>query len=1376
MFINQLSIEDKSVLTQELILSGINKNALSKIKPLEEVLKEEIPYNTEASTPLEIGNTEGTAGIIPQILKLLNTHNREFNTNVSKYHLGVVNTTSIILENKSFYLTDEFIYNLDKVLLIKNTGSFEYRRLALKMVQPLIQNILQVVEAKINIVIDIQDKCLGMIQDSELVLEYFQKSNKYPTVTLEDITPETFIPSAIFFNMVQGEFPELIEYMYEGEWGDSLIDFDSTLDNNDLVNRTKIIQFCKDRIKYLSDNSLSTVPHVFNEIIVFYTKALSNHYETNNLLPSQTFTSRFYNNKTSFGNRIINVFNKIIKSSIKRYLISRINNNPILLGTFLLENQLTIYNDYGFNKTSTSGVMGVVRKVSDNTSGVIQVLNKPEVQAKHYKQYREDLLPYFNHHKLTDVLRTISGDDYSSLLVASASSFKARNDLFFWLGISETVIKGKMADFSNDNHAKTKGKAAALVKKNKDNPTDFFAEILRLRFKVVLHNLFESTKLEHLIGTKFLKSSSNSSTMEDLIVTIDYILIIPEILGNIKSANPYDTSLASFYKIFQNFLKEINQEFPLLSLIEEVQDIIFVEEENTLSPVNYVPNKGKKTSYLYNFNKQNTFMTVIQLSELHRLISTALSEDNPELGLSIIDNIWEVQNSYQSNNYGTQDRNSFHSGSSQNEFFNKLFQSLNRDVSKFLDFSNYLGDYQQAMLNRFFDNLGTELDESTVSQEEISLVQYQLLSIKVIDKVNLINTTNNILAKTLLKKCSNIELLLKEQGGIVQYLNDIKDRSASNASRLIEDLVNPMLKLNITVPTFDIYQESTTGTITKIVNYSTSTQLPLLFIISNMLGTDLFKEAQEVGSLRKSCTKLLNDSWVELQTHAPLINNILAVLAEGTYYSKYNNDRQLAKVFWEYQVETESTRLPRDGFIDFQDHLINDPERGRYYVDRRDKMRFFVDISYYRAGTAETFYTEDIRLDWESIKDINGDSILGEKICPVFRDYFMYNDFRYIIAGVSNNIGLELNDVDGMDGMDKKENIISRIYSTTLVPVHEFKFNILIGDNYTVSNDYFDRKKSYNYDASKHDKFKNITKEAIQQYRNNIVLLIQEAYQLFHNHPNYYYKHLGSTLNLLIDNNSILYSHNEIHKWITSSWKDLPLLWNLPDYFLKHIRLEELIHVLNWSTAKPELLGMFFSKYDFEKLLSKKFKFKGLLFQEIINLFYNCSINPAMDNLLEILPMDFNPSYSREQARFVDLATAESDNVVTEERVMKVLYDPKTGIIPNLDNPEGLHAGFSHYLKYYEALLNRYMLAQDIDEDELPGLKNQITSMFSELIKGGNVGLPAGITLNCFRNELPASKLTFINLFIEPQLTNLIPVELLTDVVDEDDEEEEDGV
>jgi len=75
MFINQISKEDKIILTQELILSGVSKNTLNKIKPLEEVLQEEIPYNTEASTPLNIGTIDGNSGIIPQIVSIFENFN-----------------------------------------------------------------------------------------------------------------------------------------------------------------------------------------------------------------------------------------------------------------------------------------------------------------------------------------------------------------------------------------------------------------------------------------------------------------------------------------------------------------------------------------------------------------------------------------------------------------------------------------------------------------------------------------------------------------------------------------------------------------------------------------------------------------------------------------------------------------------------------------------------------------------------------------------------------------------------------------------------------------------------------------------------------------------------------------------------------------------------------------------------------------------------------------------------------------------------------------------------------------------------------------------------------------------------------------------------
>lgn len=1340
MFINQISKEDKIILTQELILSGVSKNTLNKIKPLEEVLQEEIPYNTEASTPLNIGTIDGNSGIIPQIVSIFENFNNDINPLLIKFHLGFIDSTRIILDSKELFFHTEFIQKLDTLLLSENTSSMVYRRLAISTAGPVLDNILNILEKKIDTIIDIQEKCFSIFQDPELMFKYFQRSGKYTTVTLEDINTETKLPPLIFYELIKGEYPELVNYMFEGNWGNSIIALESVLEENELIDKDRILYFCKDRILSLSKYD---VPQVFNHAINIYTKSLQDHYINNNIRPASTFNSRF-KNKVSFTNNFISTFNKLISSRIKKYIISRINNNPILLSTFLLENQLRIYNTYGFNKVNFNGIRSVIKRNADNPPENIRVLNKPDRQSKLYKSYKEELLPYFNYQKLNTVMETISGNDYSSVLVASASSFRARNELFFWFGIAENIIQKKIDDFED--------RSSRSSSSSKSNKTDFFNESLRLHFKILLYNLLQSTIQESNTRAQynFLNSISgvsntystystygtyNTSSTKDLLVIIDFVLILKEILNEIKESNPHDNSLISFYNVFQDFIKNINKEFQLLPLIEKIRDELFNKESNLNTVEEYIPDKNEQSSYLYRFNKRNTFMIITLLSETHRLINNILNENDPETGLSIMNNLRVIQNSYQSVSYGTWNKNTFNSQVSINTVLVKIVENLNKDLTNFLSFSTYLRDFQQVALTGFFKNIQNELAST---KKEIPLVNYQVLSIKTIDKVNIINSTNNILVAALFKKCANKKVLLREQDSIVNYAKNIKKLNEQNVDGLIELLINPISELNIVtsgIPNSSGHIETIPDS-TKIVNYSTSTQLPFLFIISNMMDTHLFKEALNTGTLSKSCITLMNNSWERLQNLAPLVNNILAVLAEGTFHSKYNNTKHFPKVIPEYYIEKD-TRLPRTGFIDFQEHLnnLNDLERQKYYRDHKDKMLFFKNTQYYQAGTKESFYIKRIRV--------------LEDICPVFRDYFMYLDFRYIIIGVSNNIGLNLN------AAYKKENLISRIYSVSLIPVHDFKFNVLINDDEFDTEELF-QYKSNTYRTSQINEFKKVSQNSVRDYRFNVLSLIKESYTLFQEHDNYYYKNLGSTLNLLIDNDSIIYADTELTNWLSSSWKELPLLWNLPDYFLKQIKLETLVHVLSWSTIKPKVLSMFFSSQDFERLLSKKFKFKNMLFQEIISLFYNST----MGELLEELPIEFNPTYSKNSDKIFELEIKK--NNTTEEGIRNILY--------NGDDTEVLNSGFRHYLNYYEMLFERYMQAQNLDEDELQSLKKQFLSMFVDLINGGHYGIPAGITLKCFRNNLPDSRQIFIDLFLEPQLNNLVPIELLMDIETEEDD------
>ena len=1341
MFINQLSKEDKNVLAQDLILSGVSKTALSKMKPLEEVLHEEIPYNEEPNTPLEIGTHEGTSGIIPGILKIFKNYNREINETSANYNLGYLNISKIVLDHPEL-LTDRTIINLDNILLTQETLTRTYRRFALLNAENLINLITQEVQDKMDIIIDIQEKCFSIFDDKELLLEYFHKKDKYQNMQLHDISNNTYIPRDIFFEVLQAKFPGLINYLFEGSWGDSLIDFDSSLDTIQLMTRKDILDFCLKRIHSLSTTNM---PSCFNDSFEYYTKELGSFFSNNNLRVPSTYTKRF-ENKSSFANRVSNVLSTVLMKRVKCVLIKNINTSPILEGAFILDNQIQIYNEYRFDnvQSMTGNTMSAVRKIANEKNVLISVLTKLSPGDKNFKRYKEELSPYFNASNLAKKLESVqvNSSSYDKVLLTAAGCFKTRNDLFEFIALTENIID-------------TKTNKREINNKNK---TDYFSDLV-LRFKIVLFNLLKSTKLEFQVSNNYTQEDTMPGTGEDLLLTIERILILNEVLQGLGTG---DKSLQSFYEVFSNFIKEVNDEFPLISLIEKLQDTLFLGEDNALDSNHYIPN-ANRVSRLYKYTKRNTYRVQLQTAQLNQIVQNALLDVPVKNALTTIDTFWEIQESYQPLGYGSSKTSEYVSTSSSNDFFQKLFISLNRDIPEFLNVSWNLFQNNNRTLDTYLDNVRLELLDSTETQEEISLVVFQQLSIRIVDKVNIINTSNNILIDELFKLCVYDDSTIKVQGQVNKFITAVLDRNEEIIETLNSILINNIPVLNLTIPTFNGYQETITDSTYRLKSYIESTQLSLLYGIVSRGNTELFKKNHEGGSFVKSTSKLIQRAWGKLQTLAPLVNNILNVLAEASYHTSLNNTN-LGKVFEDYTVQRRDELLEYDGYRDFQEHLSRN--RDRYYLDYRDKMQFFID-SPWNEGTTETFIKDNIYLDWERYIDEHGDEDNGEKFCPVFRDFFMYNDFKYVINGTVNNLGMELNEDY------RKSNLISRILSLGILPVHSYRFNVFTDNRGNIKHSYnvFSPKKNYG-SSEVSNLYKNTVLTRVYNFKKEVLQCIEEAFQEFKYHKNIYYRRLGSTLNDLIDPESAFYSHSQLQKWVTSSWKDMPFIWNLDDYFLEEIPLENIAHILLWGTEKGKVLELFFSRLDYEKLLSKKFKFKTYLYQELINLFFMNHLNPDCDTLQDKLPLDFNPGYDKPNSRFQELNNQRDDNVVTEEFIVELLHNPDTGLIPNLDVVTEDKLGFGHYLKYYAKFFERHMRSYingngpGGHDDPYEFYKNQMVHIMNGSIKNGNVGIPAGISLNCFRNELEGTKNIFINLFTEPSLTNLVPIEFLMDTDD----------
>ena len=1359
MFITDLTPDDKSTLTQELILNGIPKKDLLRIKPLEEVLKEEVPYNTTISTALDIGTLESSTGLIPNIFKIFEEYHRYINDTSAQYNLGFLNISKIVLDNIEIISKDN-LETLEKVLLTQSTSTIDYRKMVLKFSDVLWNLIYQELRNKVNIIEAIQEQCYIIFNSPGLLVKYFRQDPEYKECTEQDFqNPDrVYIPCMIFSKIIQGEFPELDSFLFAGQWGDSLIDFEDIADSSELIEYKMVLDFCKERLLSLGSRG---IPPAFNDCVALYAKELGNFYTTNNLLPNPVYVNRFHN-KSSFANRISNVLDIIIKKRIKRYLISRICANATLEASFLLENQMQIYQDYGYEDALNGATISQVRKNANSGSPKRIVLNKPKVQEKHYNQYRNDLLPYFNKDRLGNKIITKDSSGFEDVLITVAKSFQSRSELFEWFHITLNII-----GVESNKLSKQHGIINTPPKEFKNNEPNVFKDFISLNLKVVFFKLIESTKNEGLVYKNYTSVYNTVGIVEDYILTIERILIFWELLQDILVINKFDKSKDTFWEIFSDFIVQINKEIPLLENIEEMQDELFQMEDNRINIQKY---KFQKLKFLYTFNKQNTYRVQLQYTIIHRIIIEALIFQNlPEekkttkknkAGFESIQNYWDTQDSYIGIAYGQHKKREFLGDFKSNEFYSRLFSCLNRDLKQFINFFEYFQLRMDKVLDNYLVFIKDEIQEAVSTQEPISLVRYQLLCTVVLEKVNIINSSNNILLKGLFDNNAFDDTELSISKRINKIMTKTLKRNDKVKDILIELLVQPINSLNIVVPTFRLYQETVSGTRTRLINYVESTVLPLLYIITNAGGTKTF---QDGGTFVTSSVKLVQTAWLELQSHANCINNILLPLAEASYSIKKNSDRQFDGLFLRFQAQDNDTVMTSQNF-NFQEHLEYEPERDSYYKRRDQKLEFFRTATY-SIGTTESFVPDNIYLDYETLANGGDTSLeLSRKYCPIFRDYFVYHDFKYLITGTAGNMGFEL------DCAFKKDNLVSRIYALALLPVHDFQFNILSDRRSTdLVPKFLQHKKAYGQEGI--DQHKELILSTIYQFRDDVQDCLQDCYLEFQDHDNYYYSRLGNTMNLLVDSDSPFYSSTQLHKWLKSTWRVLPYLWNLPDVFLKGIPRTGLFHILSWASDKPKVLGMFFSQFDFDKLLSKKFKFKTYLFQEIVRLFHDNYKNPDKD-VLDTFLIQGTPNYKKDQARFQDLANQDKDNVVTEERIRRVFQD-EDGILPNLDSTSNKKIGYSHYIKYYEAFFQRYIKMNCSTEEEEESLKNALVQMNKEILKGGSVGIPAGISLNCFRNELEGTRKTFLELFSEQQLTMLIPVDLITDIIDEDNEDEE---
>jgi hypothetical protein len=805
------------------------------------------------------------------------------------------------------------------------------------------------------------------------------------------------------------------------------------------------------------------------------------------------------------------------------------------------------------------------------------------------------------------------------------------------------------------------------------------------------------------------------------------------------------TDLEYFQSLVTDFYIKLEED---IINIEGLQDFNFKEnmenycfnfwkvQETEINDI-IIPTKYFNLSSSISFNKNNSYFAYHILHLLSNLISTNKVSLKEYLSNFALLNI--TQKKYFKDRFGGKSNHYyFKNGLNGVEYYTKLSNYIlaksfeyfsNKELFQY--FLKSKKEFLSNMANRYFDYLALNIQE-----KDIDVNMYKYLVYQNLEKLGYYNNIMNILFKKFHSSLGNGNFFnpseKKELCNLCLSTMEEQDLFANNYIDLfksIEDRV-PNLKDIDKLRTERYFLESTY-------------QLPLLILSASFTPSGL--RTEELIPLKGSHKKMFLTAKDKILKQSSNIKDIIGTILP--IFSNYFN----------------------------QDY--NSPKQNIHDLDIIFLGDVNMDIPKESYDFTISFKNQKILEDSNNLLNISFDS---DNVEDLFNNYFYWSDSRYLIRGILNTISI---DIDDTDTTIQKNMVLSRSLSTSLIPIINYSFNT---DNTKMSNlRDLEIKKNQSVDEDKY--FRSLIDKSLELFINSTLKNIKTSYRLFGNLKNVVFQNQGKILVYLLnthpDNNLMvrLNMDKNINLNTKTSWKHLPYLWNLPDYFLSQLRLEDILFIIEWCTSRNSVLRLFISDTDTGIFLSKKFKNKTRLYQFIIKIFLedkNNSLTEKQENG-EYLDLEFWKEIKEKdniiqiiKSRYNTSSTLSESNLELDEieYFMNFCKEHLDDSVTNntLEFPK---MGYSHYLKYYEAFFKRFIEIQisklpiEEQEESREQLILLIIQHINMIIKNGNEGLPTILCLDPLRSDTEEAKKIYFNIFKNPVCSKLIPLELISDII-----------